>query len=262
MCRVEIRTSAKAENVKRDGMGKISQSAIVYVTKLEAARRQVDAAIRMSLTKQDELAIHTVAAAAYRILRELLDKRGIDDRDDVFRIGLFYWAKGVASGTVSDREYKLIMGDEYTRSIVSHIADKIKQHGGDVDIDEIEMIIPRSSIKHPSSAKRSRLEQLWKASNFLKHADIDHQDAIAFDEIDNEMMIISASAVYTMAAHDMTGEMAVFYALASVTSPERFEVTDSILKEMAKVLLPLSASQRRRACLRMIKNWGNAFDGS
>jgi hypothetical protein len=243
-------------------MDKSSQSAIVYITKLEAARRQVNASIRMYMTKQDDLAIHTVAAAAYRLLRELLDNRGIDDRDDLLRVGLFYLAKEMSLGTLSDKDYKTLMGDEYTQSIVSRIADTIKQHGGDVDIDDIDSIIPRASIRTSPSARRSRLEQLWKASNFLKHADRDQHGAISLDDIDNDMMIISASAAYTMVAHDITGEMAVFYALASVTSPERFEVTDSLLKELAKVLVPLSASRRRRACLRMIKNWGKTIDGT
>jgi hypothetical protein len=34
----------------------------IYVNKLEAARQQIDAAIRMLLANEDSLAIHTVAA--------------------------------------------------------------------------------------------------------------------------------------------------------------------------------------------------------
>ena len=43
----------------------------LYVTKLAAARRQLLEAIRMFFAEQDELAIHTVAAAAHRIIADL-----------------------------------------------------------------------------------------------------------------------------------------------------------------------------------------------
>ena len=55
----------------------------IYINKLEAARRQIDAAIRMLLAKEDSLAIHTVVAAGYRVLRVLLRHRGKDDLDEL-----------------------------------------------------------------------------------------------------------------------------------------------------------------------------------
>ncbi len=44
--------------------------------KPDAARRQLDAAIRMLFSNEDALAIHTIACAADRILRDLADKSG------------------------------------------------------------------------------------------------------------------------------------------------------------------------------------------
>ena len=52
------------------------REATIFINKLEAARRQLDAAIRMTFANEDELAIHTVAAAAYRLVRDLLNRRG------------------------------------------------------------------------------------------------------------------------------------------------------------------------------------------
>ena len=48
----------------------------IRVNKIDAARRQIDAAIRMLFAKDDPVAIHTLAAAGFRILRDLSDKRG------------------------------------------------------------------------------------------------------------------------------------------------------------------------------------------
>lgn len=47
----------------------------ITVDKTEAARRQVDAAIRMLFSNEDPVAIHTLASAAFRILSDLAGKR-------------------------------------------------------------------------------------------------------------------------------------------------------------------------------------------
>jgi hypothetical protein len=74
------------------------QQAEIFVNKIEAARRQIDAAIRMTLANEDMLAIHTVASAGYRILRDLLEKRGKYDLDEILRFGLFAFASEIARG--------------------------------------------------------------------------------------------------------------------------------------------------------------------
>jgi hypothetical protein len=43
----------------------------IVATKLDAARREIDAAIRMLFKQEDPIAVHIVAAAASRILRDL-----------------------------------------------------------------------------------------------------------------------------------------------------------------------------------------------
>jgi hypothetical protein len=45
------------------------------VTKIEAARRQLDAAIRMLFMNEDIFAIHTVTMSAFRVLRDLAGKK-------------------------------------------------------------------------------------------------------------------------------------------------------------------------------------------
>jgi hypothetical protein len=44
--------------------------------KIEAARRQLEAAIRMLFGNEDALAVHTVASASHQVLRDLAEKRG------------------------------------------------------------------------------------------------------------------------------------------------------------------------------------------
>ena len=48
------------------------------ITKLQAAQRQIDAGIWMLFRNDDPVAIHTVAMAALRILRDLVKQRGLE----------------------------------------------------------------------------------------------------------------------------------------------------------------------------------------
>jgi hypothetical protein len=52
--------------------------AIIVVNKLDVAKRQINSAIRMLFSKEDPIAIHTVAAAGYRITRDLIKIHGIN----------------------------------------------------------------------------------------------------------------------------------------------------------------------------------------
>jgi len=59
-------------------------SGTIYITKLAAAQRQLRAAIRMFFSGEDELAVHTVAFAAYKVLSDLKADRGRDEAGDYF----------------------------------------------------------------------------------------------------------------------------------------------------------------------------------
>ena len=46
------------------------------VSKLEAARRQLETAVRLYFASQDDVAIHTLAAAAHQVLADLKKAQG------------------------------------------------------------------------------------------------------------------------------------------------------------------------------------------
>lgn len=49
--------------------------ATIKVNKIEAARRQIDAAIRLLFDNEDPIAIHTLTMAGFRILRDIAEKQ-------------------------------------------------------------------------------------------------------------------------------------------------------------------------------------------
>jgi hypothetical protein len=51
----------------------------IKVSKTDAAKRQLDTAIRLWLDEGDSVSIHTLAAAAHQIVHDLGKKRGVTD---------------------------------------------------------------------------------------------------------------------------------------------------------------------------------------
>jgi hypothetical protein len=58
--------------------------ASLHITKLAAAKRQLQAAIRMYFMPEDELAVHTVAAAVYGLLKDIKRERGMNEAADAY----------------------------------------------------------------------------------------------------------------------------------------------------------------------------------
>jgi hypothetical protein len=79
----------------------------LHINKIAAASRQLDAAIRMFFAREDELAIHTVANAAFRVLRDVMAQRGRNYTSEVFREGTYTLARQYAEGTLSDAQLNL-----------------------------------------------------------------------------------------------------------------------------------------------------------
>jgi hypothetical protein len=48
----------------------------IRINKMDAARRQINAAIRMTFDEEDPIAIHSVVAAGHRIIRDICEQRG------------------------------------------------------------------------------------------------------------------------------------------------------------------------------------------
>jgi len=222
--------------------------ASIFINKLEAARRQLDTAIRMTFANEDELAIHTVAAAAYRILRDMLDKRGRHDLENLYRAGLYRMAKDFVNGKLSKDE--LIELQIY--DLVSAIAEDIKVRGDDVKAENIPLLLNESS-------KKAHWQAMSGVSGFLKHADRHPEGLISLHDVNNGSLIIHACGAYAMVSRmSTTPEMVVFflYWLATgglATAGVGHDGLSAEDAEMVGYLERLSPSRRRRECVKFIR---------
>ena len=212
-----------------------ADKAQVYLRKEAAAQRQLDAAIRMTLHDEDELAIHSVVAAAYGVLRGLKKKHGRRELAD--RLGIFIFA--VASDLASGKIDKLpsIFADTQFANIIPDISAGIKRGEIKSEKEVSQRLVLINETSHWNKFNDS--------ANFLKHADRDPDRILALDNVDNDPLFTSAITAYIELLGTPTWEM-ICYCVCRGFEIENFSPK---LKAIAKEPL----EKRRRACLSLLR---------
>jgi hypothetical protein len=214
----------------------------VQVSKIAAAQRQLDAAIRMFFDREDELATHTVAAAAFQIFRDLTQKRGIHFTGELFKWGILNLAKQYAAGTMPPQQRALIEGSDFIKMIEPLIAD-IRKRGDKVDVGHIRVTL-----------SKQREHKLWlsEITNFLKHADRDASNFLSTDRLDNEKILTASCSAYLELMKQPTPEIIAYFAFWSVKN----YATEDLAKEVqpfARRLERANEAERFRLCAQYIR---------
>ena len=172
-------------------MGK--RSSKIYVTKLTAAQRQQCAAIRMFFAGEDELAVHTVASAAYQVLRDLKAERGRDEAADNYLNSVFYAVRAYRRGTLPD----YLSHDPEVMQLIRDMADRMPISAS----SEFKDVV--------ASASSEFSREFWRRrnaiSNFLKHADRDSKSHISLDDVDNLELLMQTGCSYLDLTNDNLG---------------------------------------------------------
>ena len=216
-----------------------NSEATVHLKKTTAAKRQLDTAIRLYFAHDDELSIHTLVAAALRILRDLIDKRGTDFEAEVLRAGLYAWAKQYRAGTLSEDVSKALKE--------SGLLPLLETIAADEDPSHIRIIRDKTKSRGWPSGP----------ANFLKHANRDADALLAAGDINNEMFLIGACTAYLELMHMPSPEMMAFMALWAVEPDAALDGWYEPARELADRLASLKKNVRYRACaewVRLMKN--------
>lgn len=205
-------------------------TATLHVAKMAAAKRQLQAAIRLFFFEEDELAIHTVASAVYIILRDLKDDRRQSEAADVYCAALFYTVRDFRRGTLpADMTSDPTMMAEITR-----IADQFSPITADSKLSDIKFTIS-------DSLEKRYWDDCNQAANFLKHADRDPNGILPLEKINNKQLLQKCCSAYRdIAPDDLGNEGLVFEAfIAAARNPAHQEATgssfDSLLESMKQV---------------------------
>jgi len=219
-------------------------SATIHITKLAAAQRQLRAAIRMFFSGEDELAIHTVASAVYRVLSDLKSKRGRNEAGDLYLTVVLYCVGRYRSGTLPDD----IKNNETAMTWIREVAEKIPT-GTPLTLDNFEASVS------PDVAK-DFWQKRTKVSNFLKHADRDAKSHISLDEVDNlALLTYSVGAYMALGGDGLAAEVLAFSLYTSVVIGGKERWPPKFL-ELANKLEKLDSAKRLAFCSHLIQELG------
>jgi len=220
------------------------KQATVHINKILAAKRQLGAAIRLYFIEEDELAIHTIASAAFRILRDVLKSRQVDSlAAEMVQEGLYVLGRQLAEQTISEEKMEFLKADRETFATIEKIADEIKKQGVNFDRNQI-------GIKH--SSKEDQRAWLSKAANFLKHADRDLDELLDLDEVKNEELLMGACCAYIRLMKKPTPEITVFFA-NWLLNENREDCAAAVVEELCSELRQTPTAKRRQVCREMIQ---------
>ena len=145
--------------------------ASVSITKLSAAQRQIDAAIRVLFSGEDILAVHTIVTAVHTVVLDLAKKRNMTP---------------------------------YTESIGKTMTALYRQKfGEEISDDKLQRWITQFESKHFQP-------HLNRPANFLKHADRDPQSVLDQDDLQTDLLLLGSCITYANLGLDYTPEMKAF----------------------------------------------------
>ncbi len=229
-------------------------ASIVVIRKMAAAQRQIDAAIRMYLSEEDKLAVYTVAAAALKILRDVMKGRGRSFVAEQWQGTLVSLARNLLENRPSAALDYVHNHAPDMYQAVQILAEKIKereQDGNRVRTNDLGHVTVSVGVES-EYARRVDLP-----ANFLKHADRDahgHWEEGGFAE---EPILLDACEAYHNVMSRITPEMLVFMTLLWIekgdlaigTNEESFPYPWQVV---AKALEGVASSERRAACTHLL----------
>lgn len=222
----------------------MTETAEVYVNKIAAAQRQLDAAIRMTFAGEDDLAIHTVAAAAYSILRDIKKKNGKNELKDQIGDGLFAIAKDLVDGTLSEIPAP-IANVRVMKELVLEISKHIKSSGAQSKEEVFE-------VHFPVSFEKEFWNKQNKPANFLKHADRDTDFHMSVEEFESGELIFMACGSFVDIMRVSTPEMIAFHVFETART-KNFDGMRERFKKISKKLSQLDDDSIRIKCQDLLK---------
>ena len=210
----------------------------ISITKEAAAQRQIDAAIRMLfLHREDLFAVHTVAAAARSIVKDLADAKGVgylhETRcvlEQMYRDAVADAARCSETGGALQEAHRNILA-----AVAGHIAEEAAAQGvtlTDVNLDpdptspKVAAVLEQRARAIESDKRIHKHRN--KPANFLKHAKKDADRSLGLDELDVPWVIADAISLWINLNLPPTVEMQVYnYWFFGVTAkkPEEFVTT-------------------------------------
>ena len=185
-----------------------SNNAYTPITKVLAAKRQIQAAIRLFFSKEDELAIHTIASAAYGLVKGLKHSRGQNEAAEIYRTTIFYLIRDFRRGTLP----KDFADDPTIMSEVEKIAYQLSSITAESKLSDVA----KATI--PPDLEKEYWRENNRTANFLKHADQDPDGTLSRGQIDNYQLLLKCTSAYFDIDDDLGNEGFAFSLFAAANN--------------------------------------------
>ena len=217
-------------------------TAVLHITKLTAAKRQLQAAIRMYFQPEDQLAVHTaVAAAAYGLLKDIKKSRGRSEAADSYLTAVFYAVRDFRRGTLPEQ----LTTDAAFMAEVERLASELSPITAESKLSDIKSTIGQQ-------LERSYWNDTNKASNFLKHADRDADRGLNLDDIDNQLLLMKCFSAYQDVAPDDLGNEGMAFQAFICASNEAYHIGEKEIDLLVDAIRNVPEEQRGHLCFRAI----------
>lgn len=219
-------------------------SATIHVTKLAAAQRQMREAIRMFFSGADQLAVHTVAYAAYGILKDLNEARGREEARDHFLMVFLQLVREYRDGSLPGE----IVENASQLAQIREASERLP--AGELRIEDFQARIHRDD-------QNAFWQSRTQIGNFLKHANRDSASHIALDKVDNFQLIAQILRLYiTLVPNDLGGpEGFVFSLYVSVETGRTKGWDDPRMQAILAQFVKLPPAARLRFCATLIEQY-------
>ena len=218
-------------------------SASLHITKLAAAKRQLQAAIRMFFMPEDELAVHTIAAAAYGLLKDIKRERGLNEAADVHLTTYFYLVRDFRHGTLPDH----MTSDPAFMTEVKSIADQLSPITADTKLSDVRVSIT-------PTLERQYWNDTNRAANFLKHADRDTDGTLSLEGLNTRLLLTKCFCAYQdVAPDDLGNEGLVFQAFITANNPA-YQLAGTSFDSLVLSMRKVPTERQSAICYRIIRD--------
>jgi hypothetical protein len=165
----------------------------IRVNKIEAAQRQIDVAIRLLFANEDPVAIHTLVSAAFRILRDVAEKRGSVNEHELLKKMIVPGKEKEFWGMISEAANFVKHGARDSEKVLKGVKEEVNdymlcvacsyyQRLGHTLTPEMDALMNWCLILYPKAVRLTRNETSIKSY-------LDHAGAVQLRSEDREVQL-------------------------------------------------------------------------
>ena len=195
----------------------------------------------MFFMPEDELAVHTIAAAAYGLLKGIKSERGMNEAADAQQIGIFYIVRDYRRGTLPAH----MTSDAAFMAEVQRIADQLSAITADSKLSDFRVCVS-------SALEREYWNDTNRAANFLKHADRDTDGALSLNQLNNQLLLAKCFCAYRdVAPDDLGNEGLAFQAFITANNPA-YETGGTSFDSLVLLMRKVPLERQPQLCYQVI----------